>query len=92
MRNTPPELVIFDVDGTLNGIELWWPDLIRKGLRRFADELGVRLTEPDDAAALTVVGEKNEGVWSPFLPPDHSRSLTQCFVLEKVGQASLIGN
>ena len=70
MRNTPPELVIFDVDGTLNGIELWWPDLIRKGLRRFADELGGRLTEPDDAAALTVVGEKNEGVWSPFLPPD----------------------
>lgn len=68
MRNTPPELVIFDVDGTLNGIELWWPDLIRKGLGLFADAMGLHLGEPSDAAALAVVGEKNEGVWTPFLP------------------------
>ncbi len=70
MRHTPPDLVIFDVDGTLNGIELWWPDLIRKGVRRFADVLGIELTEPDDRAALVVVGERDAGVWSPFLPPD----------------------
>ena len=68
LADTPPELLIFDVDGTLNGIELWWPDLIRKGLRRFADAMGLVLSEPDDRAALAVVGEKNEGVWSPFLP------------------------
>jgi phosphoglycolate phosphatase len=65
-----PELVIFDVDGTLNGVELWWPDLIRSGVRRFADALGLELTEPDDRAALMVVGEADADVWSPFLPPD----------------------
>ena len=43
MRNTPPELVIFDVDGTLNGIELWWPELLRTGLKRFASQLGIEL-------------------------------------------------
>ena len=68
MRNTPPELVIFDVDGTLNGIELWWPDLLRRGLRRFADAMDLHLVEPDDKTALAVVGEKLEGVWAPFLP------------------------
>ena len=70
MEALPPDLVIFDVDGTLNGIELWWPDLIRKGLRRFADAMGLELKEPDDRAALLVVGEKDAGVWSPFLPQD----------------------
>ena len=68
LSDPPPELLIFDVDGTLNGIELWWPDLLRRGLRRFADAMGLVLSEPDDRAALAVVGEKNEGVWSPFLP------------------------
>ena len=70
MRNTPPELVIFDIDGTLNGVELWWPDLIRRGLRQFADAMGLQLVEPDDRAALLVVGEKDAAVWSPFLPRD----------------------
>ena len=48
LADTPPELLIFDVDGTLNGIELWWPDLLRKGLRRFAEAMGLVLAEPID--------------------------------------------
>ncbi|MCB9888472.1 MAG: HAD family hydrolase [Planctomycetes bacterium] len=67
----PVDLVVFDVDGTLHGIELWWPDLLRIGLRRCAEELGIRLATPDDRAALEVVGAEPEGVWSPFLPVEH---------------------
>ena len=64
----PPELVIFDVDGTLNGIELWWPDLIRQGLQEFAAARGITIAEPDDIAAMLVVGQPDVGVWQPFLP------------------------
>ena len=77
MRLERPELCIFDVDGTLNGIELWWPDLIREGIAGFADEMGLDLLPPDDRAALAVVGEKNEGVWTPFLPPEHQHLWSQ---------------
>lgn len=66
---SPFELAIFDVDGTLNGIELWWPDLIRQGVQSFAAAEGLQLPLPDDQQALAVVGNKNEEVWAPFLPP-----------------------
>ncbi len=65
---SPFELAIFDVDGTLNGIELWWPDLIRQGVQSFAAAEGLQLDLPDDQQALAVVGNKNEEVWAPFLP------------------------
>ncbi len=65
---SPFELAIFDVDGTLNGIELWWPDLIRQGVQSFAAAEGLQLPLPDDQQALAVVGNKNEEVWAPFLP------------------------
>lgn len=63
LPQAPFELVIFDVDGTLNGIELWWPDLIRKGVEEFADTEGLQLTSPDDRQALAVVGDQAEAVW-----------------------------
>lgn len=70
LRNVPPELVLFDVDGTLNGVELWWPDLIRKGVAEFATRAGIELVPPDDRQALAVVGAADRDVWSPFLPLD----------------------
>lgn len=63
-----PDLCIFDVDGTLNGVELWWPDLIRRGLADFARVHGIAIQVPDDTAALAVVGRAGEAVWKPFLP------------------------
>lgn len=62
------ELVIFDVDGTLHDVASWWPDLIRKGVQEFAATNDLPLAVPDDRAAMAVIGEKNEGVWAPFLP------------------------
>lgn len=70
LHESPFELAIFDVDGTLNGIELWWPDLIRKGVQDFAEAEGLKLTSPDDRQALEVVGNADAEVWSPFLPLD----------------------
>lgn len=65
----PPELVIFDIDGTLNGVEMWWPELLRSGLREFAAKTGLAIPAPDDAAALAVVGSQEREVWRPFLAP-----------------------
>lgn len=64
----PVELVIFDVDGTLHDVASWWPDLIRRGVQEFAKASDLPLALPDDRAALAVIGEKHEGVWTPFLP------------------------
>ena len=63
-----PELVIFDVDGTLQDTFLWWPDIIRDGVQRFAKQTGLVLAEPGFDLACSVVGMRDEGVWAPFLP------------------------
>jgi phosphoglycolate phosphatase len=63
-----PDLLVFDVDGTLHDAFAWWAPVIRRGLARFAAQEGLALEMPDDAAACAVVGMKNEGVWAPFLP------------------------
>lgn len=65
---TKPELVIFDVDGTLQDTFLWWPDVIRDGVKRFAAQTGLALAEPSVELACSVVGMRDEGVWAPFLP------------------------
>ena len=66
---TTPELVVFDIDGTLQDSFLWWPQVIRAGVRDFAAATGLRLDVPSDEMACSVVGMKDEGVWAPFLPP-----------------------
>ncbi len=63
-----PDLVIFDVDGTLHDSFAWWGPVIRRGVRAFAEQEELELAEPSDAEAHAVVGMKNEGVWAPFLP------------------------
>ncbi|MFO1053533.1 MAG: HAD hydrolase-like protein [Planctomycetota bacterium] len=68
---TPPDLIVFDVDGTLHDAFRWWAPLIRRGLRRFAELTGIEVLMPDDRAACAVVGMKDIGVWGPFLPESH---------------------
>ena len=67
----PPELVVFDVDGTLHDTFRWWAPVIRAGLRRFAEREGLAIDLPDDATAEAVVGMRDAGVWGPFLPEGH---------------------
>lgn len=67
----PPELVVFDVDGTLHDTFRWWAPVIRRGLQQFAAQHGIDIPMPEDRAAEAVVGQRDAGVWAPFLPEGH---------------------
>jgi phosphoglycolate phosphatase-like HAD superfamily hydrolase len=69
--HVPPELVVFDVDGTLHDTFRWWAPIIRAGLQRFCREHGIDARMPSDSEAEAVVGMKDAGVWAPFLPEPH---------------------
>lgn len=64
-----PELVVFDVDGTLHDTFRWWGPVIRRGVAAFARSAGYEPILPDDVLAHAVVGMKDEDVFAPFLPP-----------------------
>lgn len=64
----PPELVVFDVDGTLHDTFRWWAPVIRAGLQVFAQREGLTIAMPSDEQAEAVVGMRDAGVWGPFLP------------------------
>ncbi len=70
-RHLPPDLVVFDVDGTLHDTFRWWAPIIRAGLQRFAAQNGLDVRMPTDTEAEAVVGMKDAGVWAPFLPDAH---------------------
>ncbi len=70
-RHLPPQLVVFDVDGTLHDTFRWWAPIIRSGLQRFAELNSMQVVMPSDAEAEAVVGMKDAGVWAPFLPEPH---------------------
>ncbi|MSR39935.1 MAG: HAD family hydrolase [Planctomycetes bacterium] len=67
----PPDLVVFDLDGTLHDTFRWWSPVIRAGLRRFAEQHQLAIEMPSDAVAEAVVGMRDSGVWAPFLPEGH---------------------
>lgn len=69
--DAPPDLVVFDIDGTLQDTFQWWPRVIRAGQRRCASEWGLELELVDDDAACSVVGLADADVWGPFLPTEH---------------------
>ncbi|MFK7740770.1 MAG: HAD family hydrolase [Planctomycetota bacterium] len=69
-RHSPPELIVFDVDGTLHDTFAWWAPVIRAGVQRFAEQEGLELAVPDTREAEAVVGMKDAGVWAPFLPEE----------------------
>lgn len=69
--NLPPDLIVFDVDGTLHDTFRWWAPIIRAGLQRFAEREKLAIEMPTDAAAEAVVGMRDAGVWAPFLPEEH---------------------
>lgn len=70
-RHLPPELIVFDVDGTLHDTFRWWAPIIRQGLQRFGEQHGIPVVMPSDAEAEAVVGMRDAGVWGPFLPVEH---------------------
>lgn len=69
--HVPPELVVFDVDGTLHDTFRWWGPVIRQGLQRFAAATGLSIPMPSDRDAEAVIGMRDAGVWAPFLPAGH---------------------
>lgn len=64
----PVELVVFDVDGTLQDTFQWWPRVVRAGVARCAELWGFEPELPDDETACAVVGQRDADVWAPFLP------------------------
>jgi phosphoglycolate phosphatase len=70
-EHCPPDLVIFDVDGTLHNTFAWWAPVIRAGVARFAEQNGMEIELPNVREAEAVVGMKDAGVWAPFLPEGH---------------------
>lgn len=64
-----PDLVVFDVDGTLHDTFRWWPRVLAAGLERFAVSSGLELARPTAAEACAVIGLRDEAVWGPWLPP-----------------------
>ncbi len=70
-QHIPPDLVVFDVDGTLHDTFRWWAPVIRDGLQRFAAASGITIAMPSDREAEAVVGMRDAGVWAPFLPAAH---------------------
>ena len=71
LDHCPPELVVFDVDGTLHDTFGWWVPVIRRGVAALAAREGLDLELPSDGVAQAVVGMKNEGGWGPLLPAVH---------------------
>ena len=67
----PPDLVIFDVDGTVHDTFAWWAPIIRAGVARYAEQNGLQIELPSVRDAEAVVGMKDAGVWAPFLPDSH---------------------
>src|SRR5690606_20036010 len=70
-EHSPPDPVIFDVDGTLHDTFAWWAPVIRAGVARFAEQNGLQIEMPSVPQAEAVVGMKDAGVWAPFLPEGH---------------------
>jgi phosphoglycolate phosphatase-like HAD superfamily hydrolase len=69
-----PELVVFDVDGTLQDTLAWWPEVARAGVSKLAEQIGVDLPPPDLETAWEVVGLPDSGVWTGLLPGElHDR-------------------
>jgi len=71
-RLDQPELVVFDVDGTLQDTFQWWPRVIRAAVKLFGERHGLEIAPPDDASACAVVGLADAEVWGPFLPASHA--------------------
>lgn len=68
--DVPPDLVVFDIDGTLQDTFQWWPRIIRAGQERCAEEWGFDHEPVSDDEACSVIGLADADVWGPFLPPD----------------------
>ncbi|MCA8972222.1 MAG: HAD family hydrolase [Planctomycetes bacterium] len=71
------DLVIFDIDGTLQDTESWWPALCNDARREFAEQRGVRVEPMDPDACNSLIG-RGEDLWDELLP-DELRGETKQF-------------
>ena len=71
LTDEKPDLVIFDVDGTLQDTFQWWPRVVNEGLRVASEAWGCEIDPVEPEAACRVVGFKGFDVWGTFLPESH---------------------
>ena len=65
-----PELVIFDLDGTLVDTRAWWLPVAEEGLRRFSERTGQKVPFPGGEKAWSLVGLPDDEVFRGLLPPE----------------------
>ncbi len=54
-RHLPPELVVFDVDGTLHDTFRWWAPIIRAGLSRAFPRIRLEVPRNPDGSVINHV-------------------------------------
>jgi phosphoglycolate phosphatase len=67
--NHYPELVIFDLDGTLVDTRAWWLPVAKEGLRQFSEQTGEAVPFPGEEKAWSLVGLPDDQVFKGLLPP-----------------------
>ncbi|MCB9881042.1 MAG: HAD family hydrolase [Planctomycetes bacterium] len=61
------DLVVFDIDGTLQDTGAWWPALCNDARREFASQRGVQV-EPMSGDACNALIGRGEDLWDDLLP------------------------
>jgi len=67
---TPPELVIFDIDGTLLATDAFWLDIGRSAVEKVCHRHGVPPVRPSGERFLQAMGLPMRAFWEHVLPPD----------------------
>jgi len=68
--NAPPELVVFDVDGTLLATDAFWLAIGRRAVETVYRRRGVTRALPDDRRFLDAIGLPMTEFWRFVLPED----------------------
>ncbi len=69
-QNRPPELVIFDIDGTLLATDAFWLEIGRRAVATVYAQHGVEREVPDARRFLDAIGLPLPAFWETILPPD----------------------
>lgn len=69
-QNRPPDLVIFDIDGTLLATDAFWLEIGRSAVAAVYSRHGVERELPDARRFLAAIGLPLPDFWEAILPPD----------------------
>jgi phosphoglycolate phosphatase-like HAD superfamily hydrolase len=69
-QNRPPELVIFDIDGTLLATDAFWLEIGRRAVAAAYARHGVERELPDASRFLAAIGLPLPAFWEEILPAD----------------------